>query len=173
MAVATSEETDFDGALNIFLQSHSLGPLAPNIVLSGWPVNEDRIEAFFRHLNTIRLLRMNILALINPERASDEPGDGPIDIWWRGRQNGSLMLILAHLLTCSGPWRKTRIRLLRLSDPENRPEAERELAQFRLYDYVVVNDDLELAARNLEALLVSFKLRTALIPEDRTPWKKP
>ncbi|MBR6476929.1 MAG: hypothetical protein IKS85_00640, partial [Lachnospiraceae bacterium] len=114
---------------NIFLQSHSLGPLAPNIVLSGWPVNEDRIEAFFRHLNTIRLLRMNILVLINPERASDEPGDGPIDIWWRGRQNGSLMLILAHLLTCSRPWHKTKIRLLRLADPETRPEAERELAQ--------------------------------------------
>ena len=129
VAVATSEETDFDEALNIFLQSHSLGPLAPNIVLSGWPVNEDRIEAFFRHLNTIRLLRMNILVLINPERASDEPGDGPIDIWWRGRQNGSLMLILAHLLTCSRLWRKSKIRLLRLADPENRPKAERELSQ--------------------------------------------
>ena len=48
--------------------------------------------------DTIRLLRMNILVLINPGRATDEPGDGPIDIWWRGRQNGSLMLILAHLL---------------------------------------------------------------------------
>ncbi len=129
VAVTTSEETDFDEVLNIFLQSHSLGPLAPNIVLSGWPVNEDRIEAFFRHLNTIRLLRMNVLVLINPERASDEPGDGPIDIWWRGRQNGSLMLILAHLLTCSRPWRKTPIRLLRLADPENRAAAEQELAQ--------------------------------------------
>ena len=74
VAVATSEETDFDGALNIFLQSHSLGPLAPNIVLSGWPVKEERIEAFFRHLNTIRLLRMNTLVLINPERAAEEPG---------------------------------------------------------------------------------------------------
>ena len=51
--------------------------------------------------------------------------------------------------------------------------AEKELSQFRLYDYVVVNDDLNTAARQLEALLVSFKLRTALIPEGRTPWKKP
>ena len=129
VAVATSEETDFDEALNVFLQSHSLGPLAPNIVLSGWPVNADRVEAFFRHLQTIRLLRMNTLVLINPERASEEPGDGPIDIWWRGRQNGSLMLILAHLLTCNRGWHKTKIRLLRLADPEHRPEAEQELAQ--------------------------------------------
>ena len=129
VAVTTSEETDFDESLNVFLQSHSLGPLAPNIVLSGWPVNEDRVEAFFRHLQTIRLLRMNMLVLINPERSGKEPGDGPIDIWWRGRQNGSLMLILAHLLTCNGAWRKTRIRLLRLANPENRPEAEQELAR--------------------------------------------
>lgn len=129
VAVTTSEETDFDEALNVFLQSHSLGPLAPNIVLSGWPVNDDRVEAFFRHLQTIRLLRMNTLVLINPERAAEEPGDGPIDIWWRGRQNGSLMLILAHLLTCNRGWHKTKIRLLRLADPEHRPEAEKELAQ--------------------------------------------
>ena len=129
VAVTTSEETDFDEALNVFLQSHSLGPLAPNIVLSGWPVNVDRVEAFFRHLQTIRLLRMNTLVLINPERAAEEPGEGPIDIWWRGRQNGSLMLILAHLLTCNRGWHKTNIRLLRLSDPEHRPEAEQELAQ--------------------------------------------
>ena len=129
IAVTTSEETDFDEALNVFLQSHSLGPLAPNIVLSGWPVNEDRIEAFFRHLQTIRLLRMNTLVLINPERAGEEPGDGPIDIWWRGRRNGSLMLILAHLLTCNRGWHKTTIRLLRLAAPEHRSEAEQELAQ--------------------------------------------
>jgi len=129
VAVTTSEETDFDEALNVFLQSHSLGPLAPNIVLSGWPVNVDRVEAFFRHLQTIRLLRMNTLVLINPERASEEPGDGPIDIWWRGRQNGSLMLILAHLLTCNREWHKAKIRLLRLADPEHRHEAEQELAQ--------------------------------------------
>ncbi len=129
VAVATSLETDFDEALNVFLQSHSLGPLAPNIVLSGWPVNNNRVEAFFRHLQTVRLLRMNTLILINPERATDVPGDGPIDIWWRGRQNGSLMLILAHLLTCNRQWHKTTIRLLRLADPEHRSEAEQELAQ--------------------------------------------
>lgn len=72
---------------------------------------------------------MNTLVLINPERAAEEPGDGPIDIWWRGRQNGSLMLILAHLLTCNRGWHKTKIRLLRLAAPEHRPEAEKELAQ--------------------------------------------
>ena len=50
--------------------------------------------------------------------------------------------------------------------------AGRELEQFRLYDHVVVNDDLETASRELEALFVSFNLRTALIPEGRAPWKR-
>ena len=49
--------------------------------------------------------------------------------------------------------------------------AERELAQFRLYDYIVTNDDLATAANELETLFRSFKLRTGLIPEGSTPWK--
>ena len=163
VAVTTSEKTDFDEALNVFLQSHSLGPLAPNIVLSGWPVNKDRVEAFFRHLQTIRLLRMNMLVLINPERAGEEPGDGPIDIWWRGRQNGSLMLILAHLLTCSGPWRKTRIRLLRLSAPDNRAEAERELAQLAADSRIEAEHLVLSQEANFETAFRAYSSRASLI----------
>jgi len=48
--------------------------------------------------------------------------------------------------------------------------AERELANFRLYDYIVVNDDLSAAANELEMLFRSFRLRTRLIPEGETPW---
>ncbi|MBO4646670.1 MAG: amino acid permease [Lentisphaeria bacterium] len=127
-AVVTPENLDFDDALNVFLQSRSLGPLTPNIVISGWPVNPERIEAFFRNLQTIRLLRMNSLLLLNPERAEDTPS-GSIDIWWRGRRNGSLMLILAHLLNCNRKWHKVPIRLLRIASKEQRDSAEAELLQ--------------------------------------------
>lgn len=48
--------------------------------------------------------------------------------------------------------------------------AERELAQFRLYDYIVTNDDLATAANELEQLFRSFRLRTGLIPEGSSPW---
>lgn len=50
--------------------------------------------------------------------------------------------------------------------------AERELSQFRLYDYIVVNDDLETAAAELERLFRSFRLRTGLIPEGSVPWRR-
>ena len=48
--------------------------------------------------------------------------------------------------------------------------AERELAQFRLYDYIVTNNDLAAAANELEQLFRSFRLRTGLIPEGSAPW---
>ncbi|MBQ7695995.1 MAG: amino acid permease [Lentisphaeria bacterium] len=128
--IATTEEGEFDRALNILLQSHSFGPLAPNIVLSGWPVNQERVEAFCSNLLTIQRLKMNSLLLINPsngEEIESAPLQGPIDIWWRGRKNGSLMLILAHLLVCNRSWAKTPIRLIRMAPADQRAEAEQEL----------------------------------------------
>ena len=132
-------------------------------MLSGWPIHEERVEAFFRHLQTIRLLRMNTLVLINPDRVAEEPGDGPIDIWWRGRQNGSLMLILAHLLTCNREWHKTNIRLLRLADPEHRSEAEQELAQLA-YDSRIEAQHLVLSQEaNFETAFRAYSSHAALI----------
>ncbi|MBR4665189.1 MAG: hypothetical protein IKO93_15090 [Lentisphaeria bacterium] len=128
-AVAVIPATaDFDETLNVFLQSRSLGPLTPNIVISGWPVNPERITAFFQNLQTVRLLRMNSLLLLNPERFEENPG-GSIDIWWRGRRNGSLMLILAHLLNCNRKWDKLPIRLIRVASEEKNSSAEEELRQ--------------------------------------------
>ena len=45
------------------------------------------------------LLRMNSRLLLNPERFEENPG-GSIDIWWRGRRNGSLML--TKIVTVNG-----------------------------------------------------------------------
>ena len=50
--------------------------------------------------------------------------------------------------------------------------AERELGNFRLYDYVVVNDDLATAVNELEGLFRSFRLRTKVIAEGSVPWRK-
>ena len=37
-----------------------------------------------------------------------------IDIWWRGQENGSLMLILAYLLTHNHEWANHTVRVLRI-----------------------------------------------------------
>lgn len=44
--------------------------------------------------------------------------------------------------------------------------AQKELSHFRAYDFMVVNDDLEKAAWELEALLKCLQLRTSLISEE-------
>ncbi|MBD3240877.1 MAG: hypothetical protein GF331_09850, partial [Chitinivibrionales bacterium] len=51
-----------------------------------------------------------------------------VDVWWRGRDNGSLMLILAYLLTLNQEWTGASIRVLRaVADEAGRAEAERDL----------------------------------------------
>ena len=147
--VTIPDMTAFDSALNIFLQSRSLGPLTPNIVLTGWPSHTDRVAAFCRHLLVIRQLKMNSLVLLNPT-ADDTPetpvSGGTVDIWWRGRRNGSLMLILAYLVTCNRLWRKTPIRLLRVAANGDRSAARSALRNLvkdaRIgAECVIVNDD--------------------------------
>ena len=44
--------------------------------------------------------------------------------------------------------------------------AQKELSFFRTYDYLVVNDELEKAACELEALLKCLQMRTSLVTED-------
>ena len=122
---------DFDEGLTGLLQSHSIGPLKPNLVMFGWSRDPDRAEAFARHLRTARSIGMSLLILA--DRGLPAPGQaGRIDIWWRGQANGSLMLILAHLLTLNWAWHRARIRLLRVV----RNEAGREPAAAALSELV-------------------------------------
>ena len=43
---------------------------------------------------------------------------GTIDVWWRGRKNGELMLLFAHLLRKNPKWRNRPIRLMRVVSSE-------------------------------------------------------
>lgn len=107
--------SDFDIGLTHFLQSHSIGPIKPNIIMQGWPRTEERVAPFVSHLNTISRLDMNSLIFINFQKKPFPQKDtkGTIDIWWRGKRNGSLMLLLAHLLQSNYSWKSSTIRLLR------------------------------------------------------------
>ena len=59
---------DFDKALYIFLQSHLVGPLKPNIVMMGFPDNEERIDQNIRHIRTIQTLHMSCVMMHNFDR---------------------------------------------------------------------------------------------------------
>ncbi len=106
---------DFDAGLLHFLQCHSIGPIKPNIIMQGWPRDNSRVAPFMKHISTIQGLGMsNILYLdLNHCPLPAAVVKGTIDIWWRGKSNGSLMLLLAYLLQTNPCWKRTKIRIIR------------------------------------------------------------
>jgi amino acid transporter len=115
---------DFDEGVRLLLQGHSIGPIKPNIALMGWPSDKDRIRPFVRHLRDIRTLGMSVVSVIDRGVPPPEK-EKRIDVWWRGQENGSLMLILAHLLTRNWEWARSSIRIFRLVDKEEAHENAR------------------------------------------------
>lgn len=125
---------DLDEGIRCLIQSNSLLPLKPNTILLGWPRNPERIQPFIQHIQDMRLLGKSILCLANADFITSDffppPPAAPrrIDIWWRGLQNGSLMLLLAWLLTQDAGWKDTPIRILRaVENEDDREQAIRDL----------------------------------------------
>ncbi|MFW6054210.1 MAG: amino acid permease, partial [Persicimonas sp.] len=109
----------FKAGLGVLLQAHSIGPIKPNMVVSGWPSRPREYTDFARQLRTTHELGMSQVIVVDhglpkePER---------IDIWWRGRKNGSLMAILAYLLTHNWQWNQTSIRLIKMLEDGEEPD---------------------------------------------------
>ena len=103
---------DYDRDLGVFLQAYSIGPIKPNVVVIGYTRDPARREAYVRHLRTIVALGKSIVIVSDRGIALNRPNKR-IDIWWRGWHNGSLMMILAHLLMENPAWKRSRVRLLR------------------------------------------------------------
>jgi hypothetical protein len=106
--------------IDALVQCQGMGALRSNTVIIGWPVGPERAESFGATLRSIAGLRRSIIAVrFQPEPADPwSPFAGPIDVWWRGHQNGGLMLLLAYLLTKNPEWRNHRIRLMRVIENE-------------------------------------------------------
>lgn len=116
---------DFDEGLTALLQAHSIGPLKSNLVMFGWSGDSARAAKFSRHLRIARSLGMSLIVVAGV-RLPPAGRATRIDLWWRGRENGSLMLILAHLLTRNWAWARARIRILRVvsAEADRQPAAE-------------------------------------------------
>ncbi len=118
---------NFDDGVATMVQSHSIGPLKPNLVVLGWPSSSGRAAAFARHLRLINRLGRSIVCVI--DRGLPDKRPERIDIWWRGADNGSLMVILGYLLTLSWQWRRATLRILRMIPPDG--DADEALAEIQ------------------------------------------
>lgn len=127
-AVVTAERFG-DGASSL-IQCHGIGGIRPNTVLLGWskdPAKLDEIGSTLRQLRGLR--RSVLLARIEDEQHFERaPSSGAIDVWWRGRDHGPLMLLLAHLLRQNPSWKGRPLRLMRVvSSDAAIPEEEAKL----------------------------------------------
>ena len=114
--------------IEALIQCQGIGGLRPNTVLMGWPRDDSRAESFGANIRLIARMNRSILAMrflahrqedLDSEDVSDveehwNVPPGTIDVWWRGMENGALMMLLAHLLHKNQSWRDNPIRLLRI-----------------------------------------------------------
>ncbi len=109
--------------LKSLLQCHGIGGLRSNTILTGWPNGKDKVEDFFSILRLGISLEKSIVAVKlggtdSSKNVLPDNFEGTIDVWWRGRKNGPLLLLLAHLLHQNSEWRQCRIRVIRVVDKE-------------------------------------------------------
>jgi amino acid transporter len=137
------------------LQCHGIGGIRPNTVLLGWGDDPDELERFSDILRLSDRLQRNIVIVKREQQRElwDMP-DGEVHIWWHGRQNGPLMLILAHLLVQNPDFRRRKVRLMYVV-----PE---EAGRAQAYQHLV--DITQRARVNVDPMIiVTENLREALI----------
>lgn len=180
-AIAASDL--LEGAKHL-LQCHGVGSFRANTLLLSWPQEKEKLGDFFSIVKMSEQLDKSVVAVkINENlKSATSTGinraslysniEGTIDVWWRGKNNGSLMLILAHLLHQNAEWRSCKLRVIRVIDKEaGREDVRRhieelaEKARMHVEPLVFTSesliDDIGRISGNSEVVFFGFKL-----PED-------
>ncbi|MDE0019888.1 MAG: amino acid permease [Candidatus Poribacteria bacterium] len=148
---------DIDEGIRSLAQCHGIGGIRPNTTLIQWPndLTSETAQTLCRTLQTVTQLDCSVVAMRYEENGDPwQAPDGPVDVWWSGGANGSLMLLLAHLLTQSSEWRARPIRLIRVAADESEREATfqnlrelSKLARIEAEPVVVISSDIGAALR--------------------------
>jgi amino acid transporter len=121
---------EFHAGAQTLIQSFGIGPIRPNTVLLNGPEQIKGIKGqrqYGRYLNEAIRLGCNVIILNSEEDAWDSmektlPKDRTIDIWWQDDTTGSLMLLLAYLMTRTAAWSDAEMRVMISSSQKNAPE---------------------------------------------------
>ncbi|PKH04552.1 amino acid permease [Psychromonas sp. MB-3u-54] len=107
----------------LLLQSFGIGPLKANTILLNYLDSytqhffTPQLKSFGKNLHTALRLGYNLVILDAKELewqklAKQAPDQRRIDIWYLPGNSGSLMLLLAHLMTRSSFWVESELRVL-------------------------------------------------------------
>jgi amino acid transporter len=139
------------------LLCHGIGGIRPNTALFGWSDDTEELERFGNMLRLSARLQRNIVIVKREQQLDDwEMPSGEIHIWWHGRRNGPLMLLLAHLLTQNDEFRRRSIRLIHVVPDEAGRDAARqhiveltERARIEVEPMIVVTENWREAMLNI------------------------
>jgi amino acid transporter len=104
---------DFEHGFASLIQTTSLGPVRPNLALFGWSEDSSRAPAYYQHFRTALAIGMG-LVIVHDRGLPDLLSTPRIDVWWRGEENGHLMILLTDLLVRNWEWRGAEVRILRV-----------------------------------------------------------
>ena len=163
---------DVATGIQLILQTAATGPIRPNVALFGWNSAPETAHDYVEYLRSARDCAMSTV-LVSRDEEMLFTGRKRIDIWWRGRKNGALMLLLAHLMHRNWEWAKARIRLVRMIDDEAGREPAREAltelinqARVDVEAEVIVSEDgfsevLHRHSRDADCVFLGFE-----VPDD-------
>jgi amino acid transporter len=107
----------FAGAKQL-VSTYGLGAMVPNTILMGASESTENLESYCSMIEHAHTARRNVLVVRRAE-VQEKSSRKRIDIWWGGlKQNGGLMIILAHLLQGSINWQNAEVNLKLLTRSE-------------------------------------------------------
>ncbi|MDA3926711.1 MAG: hypothetical protein PF904_18650 [Kiritimatiellae bacterium] len=123
---------DLISGANAVLQTATFGPVRPNLICTSW--HSELLQQFESFRWVIEGQASWVIAKIDHLPNHNPMIKKRIDIWWRGRRNGALMAVMAHLLSSNWEWDNAEVRLLRLISNKEGAESVRTAFQQLLDD---------------------------------------
>jgi amino acid transporter len=146
-------------SIKVLVQSYGFHGIRPNTVLLGWSDKTDKdLENYLKIIRFANKYGKNVI-IYDGKMAEifDKDKKVIIDVWWRGENNGGLMLMLAHLMSYNKSNNNVKIRLVRtVSDKLEIKVAQEELRKllikFRLEAEIAVIFDED----NVSSIIINY-----------------
>jgi amino acid transporter len=100
---------DIERGIVAVAQSNGIAGIASNTVMFGWRERRDEMAVILRSIEELSLLNKSSL-ICRPLGGALPPSGRTIHVWWGGlKDNGDLLVLLAHLLSLDPGWRDAEI----------------------------------------------------------------